>query len=102
MSGTSSSSNRMGSAQFEKVMMALASSCSNLFGAVMRGVDDIDEVRFKHRGGGEWLVVMKRVNHAGEPEVLFASAFDFVSALFAANAALAKGSWRVDKPWKPG
>lgn len=63
--------------------------------------DDAIELRFKHRGGGDWLVIAKRYDGDGKPEVLFSQAYDFVGALIAVSRGLAAGKWREDRPYEP-
>lgn len=74
---------------------------SNVYGWAVGGESSAVSLSFRCRGPGDWIGVCKRQGDGDEPEVVFGSAFDFVSAVVAVNAAMQAGKWRVDEPWTP-
>lgn len=76
--------------------------CSNVYGWAVGGEEEALSVTFKCRGPQDWIGVAKRVGDDGGPEVVFGTAFDFVSCIMAVNAAMQADRWRVDTPWQPG
>lgn len=86
---------------YQELDRTLSKYCSNLYALVAHDWGDASQVTFKHQGENVWLVVVKRYGDDGAPQVLFATAYDFVGAVLAVNAAIASGSWKPDKPWKP-
>lgn len=85
-----------------KLFTYMSANLSNLYHYAQRDYESMVEIRFKHRGGGDWLVIAKRDELEGTPEVLFAQGYDFIGAVLALDNALNAGNWKKDKPWKPG
>lgn len=86
---------------FEVVHQTVSTALRGLYVWAELDREDAIEVRFKHRGGGDWLAIVKRYGDDGGPQVLFAQAYDFVGALIASARALEIGQWKVDKPYEP-
>jgi len=86
---------------FERVHEVVAVDLRNLYTFAEVHREDAVEVRLKHRGGGDWLVIVKRVGSDGAPQVLFTQAYDFVSALVSVDRGLEVGQWREDRPYVP-
>lgn len=90
-----------GPTAFLEVHRVWASYLSNVYGWATGGESDAVSVTFKCRGPGDWVAICKRIGDDGGPEVVFGTAFDFVSAVMALNAAMQADRWKVDKPWAP-
>ena len=61
---------------------------------------DFEGLTVKPKDGGV-LVIAKRVNGDGKPEVMFCGGYDTLAALADLDRALAAGNWKEDKPWVP-
>lgn len=90
-----------GASGYERFCAELGAFASNLYSWGMNHEEDAIEIRIKRRGPGDWLSICKRLDADGKPQVVFGSAFDFVSAVLAVNAAMSADAWKEDKPWKP-
>lgn len=90
-----------GAAAFVAVHEVWASKLSNVYGWATSGEVDAISITFKCRGPGDWVGICKRIGDDGGPQVVFGTAFDFVSCVMAVNAALQADRWKVDKPWTP-
>lgn len=86
---------------FVDIHASWAANLSNVYGWATTAEDDAVSVTFKCRGPGDWIGVCKRVGDDGGPEVVFGTAFDFVSCVMAVNAAMQGNRWKVDRPWAP-
>jgi len=86
---------------YERLCAMIGEQASNLYSWGMKHDDTAIEVRFKCRGSGDWLGIAKRYDADGKPQVLFGSAFDFVSCVLAVSASMSANKWREDKPWSP-
>lgn len=74
---------------------------SNVYGWAASAEADAVSVTFKCRGEGDWIGICKRLGDDGGPEVVFGTAFDFISCVLAVNAAMQANRWKVDRPWTP-
>jgi len=63
--------------------------------------EDVINVKVVHRGGGEWLAIIKRYDADGGIEVLFGGGSDFYNALHRASQGIGAGKWRPDKFLNP-
>lgn len=86
---------------YSQVHSAVATVLRDLYVFAELRNEDAIELKFKHRGGGDWLVIAKRYSEDGKPEVLFSQAYDFVGALIAVSRGLGVGKWKEDRPWNP-
>lgn len=87
---------------FLEVHGTWATHLSNVYGWAAGGESDAVSLTFKCRGEGDWIGICKRYGDDGEPQVVFGTAFDFVSCVLAVNGAMQADKWKVDKPWVPG
>lgn len=59
-------------------------------------------IHLRYKGGGFWQGVIKRIrSDGGGLEVVFGRGGTITRALKDLNSAVANGSWRPDKPWRP-
>lgn len=88
-----------GDLQLEVVLRKYA---SNLYGGLRGGGDNsVDAVYLRRRGASLWMAVVKRTEAGtGAKQVLFATAGSFAAALIEASKAVARGDWKVDRPWR--
>ena len=87
---------------FEHVHETWAIYLPNIYSFAVKREEDAYEIRFRCRGPGDWIGIAKRTGSDGQAEVLFGTAFDFVSCVLAVNAAMSGDRWRDDRPWDGG
>lgn len=85
----------------ERIDHELATSVSNLWGAVRSGArGGIHALYFRQKLGGVWTAVGKRIDpNTGQALVAFGTGKSIGSAAQALNAAIQQGQWKDDRPW---
>jgi len=82
-----------------EIHYAVSEQLPQLYHYLAVATADFEGLQVKTKEEGV-LVIAKRVNPDGKPEVLFCSGYDALSALVDLERALAAGKWREDKPWQ--
>lgn len=63
-------------------------------------IDDFNGFSILIGNSGGFLAILKQLDSDGRPQVMFSYGDSPLEAIFACEAALAKGLWREDKPRK--
>lgn len=94
---------RSSSKAVQALLDGFAIGCSNVY-AYLLGVhsNDFRGMSVKVSDGGYILLVFKRVNGDGLPQVVFAGGDDIVDALRELDRNIATDKWKEEKPWSPG
>lgn len=91
---------RSSSKAVQALLDGFAIGCSHAY-AYLLGVhsNDFRGMSVKVSEGGYILLVFKRVNGDGKPQVIFASGDDIVDALRELDRNIATDKWREEKPY---